>query len=55
MMIMVITQDMLSKLGDPYTRFLTPSQYQSLYGIATGSVAGIGVSLTGDEVRGIAA
>lgn len=36
---------MLEPLGDPYTRFLPPAQYDSLYGLATGSVAGVGVSL----------
>ena len=36
---------MLEPLGDPYTRFLPPSQYDSLFGLATGSVAGVGVSL----------
>jgi C-terminal processing protease CtpA/Prc len=41
---------MLAPLGDPYTRFLAPAQYDSLYGVATGSVAGIGVSLFQDEV-----
>ena len=39
-------KSMLSPLGDPYTRFLPPSQYQSLFSTATGSVAGIGVSLS---------
>lgn len=43
-------QEMLAPLGDPYTRFLTPSQFDSLYGLATGSVAGIGVSLAIDPV-----
>lgn len=42
---------MLEPLGDPYTRFLPPSQYDSLYGLATGSVAGVGVSLLVDPVR----
>jgi C-terminal processing protease CtpA/Prc len=41
---------MLEPLGDPYTRFLAPAQYQSLYGLATGEVAGLGVSLLVDEV-----
>lgn len=42
---------MLEPLGDPYTRFLPPAQYDSLYGLATGSVAGVGVSLFIDPVR----
>lgn len=41
---------MLEPLGDPYTRFLVPAQYDSLYGLATGSVAGVGVSLFIDPV-----
>ncbi len=44
---------MLEPLGDPYTRFLPPAQYDSLYGLATGSVAGVGVSLFIDPVRGL--
>ena len=43
---------MLEPLGDPYTRFLPPAQYDSLYGLATGSVAGVGVSLFIDPVSG---
>lgn len=44
---------MLEPLGDPYTRFLPPAQYDSLYGLATGSVAGVGVSLFIDPVRDV--
>eukprot|EP00639_Heterosigma_akashiwo_P035557 CAMPEP_0194725676 /NCGR_PEP_ID=MMETSP0296-20130528/28337_1 /TAXON_ID=39354 /ORGANISM="Heterosigma akashiwo, Strain CCMP2393" /LENGTH=197 /DNA_ID=CAMNT_0039630287 /DNA_START=29 /DNA_END=618 /DNA_ORIENTATION=- len=36
---------MLALLGDPYTRFLTPSEFESLYSSARGGVAGIGVEL----------
>lgn len=43
---------MLEPLADPYTRFLPPAQYDSLYGLATGSVAGVGVSLFIDPVGG---
>ena len=39
-------RDMLSGLGDKYTRFLTPAMYDSVYSAATGDVAGIGVELT---------
>eukprot|EP00968_Pinguiococcus_pyrenoidosus_P012568 scaffold1108_cov260-Pinguiococcus_pyrenoidosus.AAC.4 len=35
----------LERLGDPYTRFLTPDKYNSIYASATGEIAGIGVSL----------
>jgi len=36
---------MLSKLGDKYTRFLAPSQYQSLVNTAMGELSGVGVEL----------
>lgn len=38
-------RNMLSLLGDPYTRFLTPQQYSSLTSSATGEVAGVGVEM----------
>mmetsp|Transcript_19637 Transcript_19637/g.54095 ORF Transcript_19637/g.54095 Transcript_19637/m.54095 type:complete len:502 (+) Transcript_19637:60-1565(+) len=45
---------MLSALGDPYTRFLTPEQYESIVSYATGtsSRAGIGVQLSVDPRSG---
>ena len=43
---------MLSALGDPYTRFLTPDQYASLTAYARGDSAGIGVSLIVDPSSG---
>ena len=36
---------MLGKLGDKYTRFLTPAMYDAVFSVATGDVAGIGVEL----------
>ena len=39
----------LKKLGDPYTRFLTPSAYDSIYASATGEIAGIGVQLSRND------
>ena len=36
---------MLASLNDKYTRFLTPSMYTAIYAVATGDVAGIGLSL----------
>jgi C-terminal processing protease CtpA/Prc len=36
---------MLSSLKDPYTRFLTPDQYDTLASVARGGSAGIGVQL----------
>eukprot|EP00980_Cylindrotheca_fusiformis_P010448 scaffold2322_cov135-Cylindrotheca_fusiformis.AAC.7 len=37
--------DMMSKLGDKYTRYLTPAKYQSIFDSATGSLAGVGVEI----------
>lgn len=48
-------RDMLSVLGDPYTRFLTPEQYESMTAYARGGAvpnAGIGVQLVGDRATG---
>lgn len=36
---------MMSKLGDKYTRYLTPAKYQSMVDSATGTLAGIGVEI----------
>ena len=49
-----IIRQMLSYLGDPYTRFLTPEQYESLtnYAKGTNSQAGIGVQLSADPTTG---
>lgn len=38
-------QSMLSKLGDKYTRYLTPAQYGALMNSATGELTGVGVQL----------
>lgn len=38
-------QDMLSKLGDRYTRYLTPAQYSALLSSTKGELVGIGVEL----------
>lgn len=38
-------RDLLSLLEDPYTRFLTPNQYDSLTSSASGDLAGVGVEL----------
>jgi len=38
-------RDMVSQLGDKYTRYLSPSQYQSLVDSATGTLAGVGVEI----------
>ena len=45
-------EKMLSSLGDRYTRYLTPSKYDSIVNAATGNVYGVGVELaqSGDRV-----
>lgn len=43
---------MLAALNDPYTRFLTPDQYEALAAYARGGSAGIGVSLVVDPTSG---
>jgi len=48
-----IIRTMLEPLKDPYTRYLTPEQYESLTNYATGkSTTGIGVQLMGDPKTG---
>lgn len=37
--------EMISKLGDKYTRYLSPAKYQSMVDSATGTLAGIGVEI----------
>lgn len=37
---------MVSTLGDKYTRYLTPAQYQSLVDSATGTLAGVGLEIS---------
>ena len=37
--------DMMSKLGDKYTKYLSPAKYQSLVDSATGTLAGVGVEI----------
>jgi len=37
--------DLMSTLGDKYTRYLTPAKYQSIFDTATGSLAGVGVEI----------
>jgi carboxyl-terminal processing protease len=45
---------MIAKLGDKYTRFLTPAQYSALLNSAVGQLVGIGVELTNSEDKNIA-
>jgi len=41
--------EMLSKLGDKYTRYLSPAKYQSMVDSATGTLAGVGVEIATDK------
>lgn len=42
-------KDMLAKLGDQYTRYLTPIQYSTLLNSAKGELTGVGVELLPKE------
>lgn len=41
----------LEQLGDPYTRFMNPSQYQALTSQTAGEMSGVGLRLEVDETR----
>ena len=45
-------KESLQALGDPYTRFLTPKEYESLNSRTTGEVSGIGVRMKLDRSSG---
>ena len=47
-----VIRTMLLALDDPYTRFLTPDQYESLVAAAKGGSAGTGVQLALDPKSG---
>lgn len=40
---------MISLLGDKYTRYLSPAKYQSMVDSATGTLAGVGVEIATDK------
>ncbi len=42
-------REMLSGLGDPFTRFLDPDQYQSLQTSTSGELTGVGLQISQDE------
>ncbi|MEM7065984.1 MAG: carboxyl-terminal processing protease CtpA [Cyanobacteria bacterium P01_B01_bin.77] len=42
-------QSMLQKLDDPYTRFLSPEQYQSLQTNTSGELLGVGLQIAKDD------
>lgn len=46
-------QKMLSSLGDPFTRFLPPSQYRSLQTSTSGELTGVGLQISIDPATGI--
>jgi len=39
-------ENLVAKLGDKYTRYLSPSKYQSMVNSATGTLAGVGCELS---------
>jgi len=43
----------LRDLGDPYTRFLSPREFQDLTNQTTGELSGVGLRLTVDEEAGV--
>ena len=43
---------MVASLGDKYTRYLSPNQYQSLVDSATGTLAGVGIEISQDQATG---
>ncbi|MGB3616030.1 MAG: S41 family peptidase, partial [Elainellaceae cyanobacterium] len=45
-----VVREMLAGLGDPFTRFLDPDQYQSLQTNTSGELTGVGLQITQDEV-----
>jgi carboxyl-terminal processing protease len=42
-------REMLEKLGDPYTRFMDPSEYGNMKIDTSGELMGVGIQLTQDE------
>jgi C-terminal processing protease CtpA/Prc len=40
--------ELVGKLGDPYTRFLRPSKFNTIVNAATSSVGGVGVEIVED-------
>ncbi|KAL7557290.1 hypothetical protein ACA910_016251 [Epithemia clementina (nom. ined.)] len=47
--------EMVATLGDKYTRYLSPSKYQSLVDSATGTLAGVGVEISANKLGQIIA
>ncbi|MGH2413331.1 MAG: peptidase S41, partial [Microcystaceae cyanobacterium] len=45
-------REMLEKLGDPYTRFMDPEEFQSMQIDTSGELTGVGIQLAQDEKTG---
>lgn len=45
-------QEMVQSLGDKYTRYLSPSKYQSIVDSATGTLAGVGIEISQNKDTG---
>lgn len=48
-------ETMMSKLGDKYTRYLSPAKYQSIVDTATGTLAGVGIEISTNKEGNIIA
>lgn len=47
-------ESFMSKLGDKYTRYLSPAKYESIVNAATGTLVGVGVEISQDGTKIIA-
>ena len=47
-------KDMIALLGDKYTRYLSPSKYQSIVDSATGTLVGVGIEIATENGRIVA-
>lgn len=45
-------REMLEKLGDPYTRFMDPEEFQNMQIDTSGELTGVGIQLAKDEATG---
>jgi carboxyl-terminal processing protease len=45
-------REMLKKLGDPYTRFMDPQEFQNMQIDTSGELTGVGIQLAKDEATG---
>jgi len=46
-------REALGELGDPYTRFMDPDQYQALTNQTSGELSGVGIRLKADPITGL--